>query len=102
MIASQLSDSPGAAAEIVAFKWRGKMDELHEVHTSLLVTGAGFFLIIAGIILVLHQSINPRRRTRGRIVTEFSLRKWSFKSIFIAVMMIGIGAVLVGTGLRDH
>jgi hypothetical protein len=76
----------------------GEMHEMHEIHLAHLVMGAGFVFIIAGTILVLHQTINTRRGKRGRIHTEFSLRKWSFQSTFLAAVILAAGALLLGVG----
>ena len=82
----------------------GEMHEIHEMHLSLLVMGAGFVFIIAGTILTLHQTINTRRGRRGRIHTELSLRKWSFQSIFLAAVITAIGGLLLGGShfVGDH
>jgi hypothetical protein len=80
------------------------MHEIHEMHAANLVIGAGLVLVLAGIILVLHQTMNWQRGKRGRLHTKFNLRRWSFQSIFVATMLIAVGALLVGGGhlMGDH
>ena len=71
---------------------------MHEVHLSTLVIGAGGVLVIAGMIQLFCQALEVRPAKRRRIRAELSLQNWSFRSISPGVIMIGLGALLLGGG----
>jgi hypothetical protein len=70
--------------------------EMHE-HLSNLVIGAGSVFIIAGVIQVSCQAFEVRPAKRGRS-TEIRLERWSFQSTAPGVIMIAVGALLLGGG----
>jgi hypothetical protein len=70
--------------------------EMHE-HLSNLVIGAGSVFVIAGVIQVFCQSLEVRPVKRGR-PAGISLKRWSFQSISPGLIMIAVGALLLGGG----
>jgi uncharacterized membrane protein len=71
---------------------------MHDVHLSNLLIGSGFLSVLAGVLQLLCQALHVRRTKRGRVRAELNLRKWSFQSISVAVMMVVIGMLLFGGG----
>lgn len=63
---------------------------------SNVVVGAGCLSILAGILLLFFQALEVRSAKRGRIRAGLNLGKWSFRSTAPGVMMIAIGALLLG------
>jgi hypothetical protein len=77
---------------------------MHDVHLSNLIMGTGFVFITAGLLLLFHHTFSIRRGKRGRIHAVFNLERWSFRSIFPAVVMITLGALFMAGGslVGDH
>ncbi len=69
---------------------------MHE-HLSNLIIGAGSVFVIAGVIQVFCQAIEVRPAKRGR-PTGIRLKRWSFQSVSPGVLMIAVGALLLGGG----
>ena len=69
---------------------------MHE-HPSNLTIGAGSVFVIAGVIQVFCQAIEVRPAKRGR-PTAIRLKRWSFQSVSPGVLMIAVGALLLGGG----
>jgi hypothetical protein len=69
---------------------------MDDVHFSNAVTGAGACLVIAGIVYLFHNAIDVRRGKRGQLHAKVNLRRWSFKSTYRGLIMIGIGVFLLG------
>jgi len=69
---------------------------MHE-HLSNLVIGAGSVFVIAGVIQVFCQALEVRPARRGR-PTGVRLKRWSFQSMSPGVIMIAVGALLLGGG----
>jgi uncharacterized membrane protein len=67
------------------------------LHLSNLVVGAGCFAILAGILQLFCQTLDVRPAKRGQIRAGLNLRKWSFPSIAPGVIMIAVGALLLGS-----
>jgi hypothetical protein len=63
---------------------------------SHLVMGLGAIVVVAGVIQVFLQTIDVQRGRRGRIWSRFRLRSWS--SIWPGMIMVVIGALLLGVG----
>ena len=63
---------------------------------SHLIMSLGAMIVIAGVVQVFLQTIDVRGRKRGRIRAGFRLRAWS--SIYPGVIMVLIGALLLGVG----
>lgn len=66
-------------------------------HLSNLVIGAGSVFVIAGVIQVFCQAFEVRPAKRGR-PTGIRLKRWSFQSMSPGVIMIAVGALLLGGG----
>ena len=63
---------------------------------SQIVMSLGAMIVIAGVVQVFLQTIDVRRGKRGRIWSRFRLRSWT--SICPGVVMVVIGALLLGVG----
>lgn len=70
------------------------MDEV--LHFSNVAIGAGCLSIIAGILQLFCQTLEVRAAKRGRIRARLNHKKWSFRSAAPGVIMIAIGALLLG------
>jgi hypothetical protein len=70
--------------------------EMHE-HLSNPIIGAGSVFVIAGVIQVFCQAFEVRPARRGR-PTGVRLKRWSFQSMSPGVIMIAVGALLLGGG----
>jgi hypothetical protein len=70
------------------------MDEV--LHFSNVAVGAGFLSITAGILQLFCQTLEVRPAKRGRIRARLNPKKWSFRSAAPGVIMIAIGALLLG------
>jgi hypothetical protein len=70
--------------------------EMHE-HLSNLIIGAGSVFVMAGVIQVSCQAFEARPAKRGR-PAGIRLKKWSFQSMSPGVLMIAVGALLLGGG----
>ena len=66
-------------------------------HLSNLIIGAGSVFVLAGVGQVFCQSFEVRPVKRGR-PAGISLKRWSFPSISPGVIMIAVGALLLGGG----
>lgn len=71
---------------------------MHEIHLSNLVIGSGFLSVLAGVLQLLCQALDVQRKKRGRIRAELNLRKWSFRSLSVGVMLMVAGMLLLGGG----
>jgi hypothetical protein len=69
---------------------------MEEINVSHVVMGLGGVLVIFGILQVFLQTISHHREKSGRIRSSFTLRNWS--STYPGVIMIAIGALLLGVG----
>ncbi|HKD24664.1 MAG TPA: hypothetical protein VKC66_01930 [Xanthobacteraceae bacterium] len=70
---------------------------MHEVlDFSNLVIGSGCLSIMAGILQLFCHTLEVRPAKRGRIRATLNLRKWSFRATALGVIMIAIGALLLG------
>ena len=69
---------------------------MHE-HLSNLIIGAGSVFVIAGVFQVFCQALEVRPARRGR-PTGVRLKRWSFQSMSPGVIMIAVGALLLGGG----
>lgn len=69
---------------------------MHE-HLSNLIVGAGCVFVIAGVIQVFCQALEVRP-TKRRRPAGISLKRWPFQSISPGVIMIAVGALLLGGG----
>jgi hypothetical protein len=69
---------------------------MHEVHLSNLIIGSGLLSVLAGMLQLFCQALDVRRTKRGQIRAELNLRKWSTRSISLPMVMIVIGAPLLG------
>jgi hypothetical protein len=68
---------------------------------SHLIMSLGAMIVIAGVVQVFLQTIDARPGKRGRIRSRFRLRSWS--SICPGVVMVVVGALLLGVGpFFDH
>jgi hypothetical protein len=63
---------------------------------SHLVMSLGAIVVVAGVIQVFLQTLDLQRGRRGRIQSRFRLRSWS--SIWPGMIMVVIGALLLGIG----
>jgi hypothetical protein len=71
---------------------------MDEVHLSNLVIAAGCLLVVAGVLHLFCQALEVRQEKQGRISARLNVRKWSCRSISPAIIMIGLGAALLGGG----
>lgn len=71
---------------------------MEEVHLSNLVIAAGCLLVVAGVLYLFCQALEVRQAKQGQISARLNVRKWSYRSIFPGMIMIGLGAVLLGGG----
>jgi len=71
---------------------------MNEVHLSNTVIGTGGVLVLAGAIQLFCQALEVRPAKRGRIRARLSLKNWSPWSISLDVIIIAIGALLLGAG----
>jgi hypothetical protein len=62
------------------------------------VIGAGWVLILGGIIQIFHQAINPRVGRRGAKRAEFDFSRLSFQSTLPGIAMILVGVLLLSVG----
>jgi hypothetical protein len=69
---------------------------MEEVHFSNVVTGAGACLVIAAIAYLYHNAIDVQRGKRGQLHVKINPQKWSFQSIYRAMLMIATGLFLMG------
>ena len=69
---------------------------MHE-HLSNPIIGAGSVFVIAGVIQVFCQAFEAGPAKRGR-PAGIRLKKWSFRSMSPGVLMIAVGALLMGGG----
>jgi hypothetical protein len=63
---------------------------------SHLVMSLGAIIVVGGVIQVFLQTIDVQRGRRGQIRSGFRLRSWS--SIWPGMIMVVIGALLLGMG----
>jgi hypothetical protein len=63
---------------------------------SHLVMSLGAIIVVGGVIQIFLQTLDVRRGKRGRIRSGFKLRSWS--SISPGVIMVVVGALLLGIG----
>jgi hypothetical protein len=63
---------------------------------SHLVMSLGAIIVVGGVIQIFLQTLDVQRGKRGRIRSRFKLRSWS--SISPGVIMVVIGALLLGIG----
>jgi uncharacterized membrane protein len=71
---------------------------MDELHLSNLVIAAGCLLVVAGVLHLFCQALEVRQAKQGRISATLNVRKWSCRSIFLGIIMIGLGAALLGGG----
>jgi uncharacterized membrane protein len=71
---------------------------MDEVHLSNLVIAAGCLLVVAGVLHLFCQALEVRQAKQGRISATLNVRKWSCRSISLGIIMIGLGAALLGGG----
>jgi hypothetical protein len=67
-----------------------------EEHLTSAVMGVGGVLSIAGTIQLFCLSIEIQRAKRGQIRVGLTFRNWSPRSIWRGVVMIAVGALLLG------
>jgi hypothetical protein len=70
---------------------------MDEVHLANLVIAAGCLLVVAGALYLFCQALEVRQ-AKGRISARLNVRKWSCRSISPGLIMIGLGAALLGGG----
>ena len=69
---------------------------MHEFYLSNLATATGCLAVLAGMLQLFCRALEVRPAKRGRIHAELNLRRWSFRSISPGLVMIAIGALLLG------
>jgi hypothetical protein len=70
--------------------------EMGEEHLSNAVMGVGSVLFIAGAIQLFFRSIEIQRAKRGQMRVGLTFRNWSLRSIWPGVVMIVVGALVLG------
>jgi hypothetical protein len=80
------------------------MMESPDTPANLHVIGTGWVFIIAGIVQVFHQAINPHKERRGAKRAELDFSRLSFRSIFPGIVLIAIGVLLLSISslAADH
>lgn len=71
---------------------------MDEVHLSNVVIAAGCLFVVAGVVHLFCQALEVRPAKRGRISARLNVRNWSCRSVSPGIVMIGLGAALLGGG----